>query len=417
MRRDPLSSWIESRFGLERRDGRLVRAPPIPIEGETGGAEQLSAATGVSRAVCEQAIRRRLLACTQIRCPRTGDPVFAFRLHQFLSAGGAAHATPEASDDRSVTMRAQRFVRHERHRAYLPLAFCRACGQEYYVVFREISTTGSRRGEVLVPRSLGERAAPDARPGFLFIDPEPDDPWHESWPLDSEGIRARLPADWFNADGRLRDARRDDVPVLLQVAADGSVHHSDPSDGTQATTGFWLTAPFRFCMRCGDVVRRPPGQRLQPARTARLPGPVHCHHDHLTSCDSAPSAHGRASSQGAQAAVVHRQPPGRLASGRAPERLRGSHDAAGRTLASTQRRRRARVEPRPARVEGRPSAKPGRAGLRPLARREGPCPVDGSQGSHRGRRVPALSRSAQGLASQPAESGTVRNAALRLSGT
>jgi|GEM_PF-2686800 len=55
-------------------------------------------------------IGRRLLAGTRIRSPKTRHPVFVFRLHQFLSAGGAAHATPEAPDDRSVTMRAQRFV-------------------------------------------------------------------------------------------------------------------------------------------------------------------------------------------------------------------------------------------------------------------------------------------------------------------
>ena len=264
---DPLSSWIESRFGLATRDGRLVRAPPIPIEGDVGGAEVLSTETGLSRGDCERAIRRRLLAGSRTRSPKTGNPVFAFRLHQFLSAGGAAHATPEVPEDRSVTMRAQRFVRNEPHRAYLPLAFCRACGQEYYVVFRQVTVADSWLGEVLTPRDLGERAAPDAQAGFLFIDPEPGDPWHEPWLVDYEGILARLPADWFDADDRLRDARRDDVPVALQVAADGSLHHSDPSDGTQTATGFWLTAPFRFCMRCGMSYADPRGSdfsRLAP---------------------------------------------------------------------------------------------------------------------------------------------------------
>ncbi|MXZ96946.1 MAG: DEAD/DEAH box helicase [Acidimicrobiaceae bacterium] len=266
MRRDPLSSWIESSFGLETRDGRLVRAHPIPIEGDIGGAEMLSSETGLSQEDCGHAIRRRLLAGTRIRSPKNGNPVFAFRLHQFLSAGGAAHATPEAPDDRSVTMRAQRFVRNEPHRKYLPLAFCRACGQEYYVVFRETSET-SGQGEVLAPRDLGERTASDAQPGFLFIAPEPGDQWDQPWPVDTEGIRARLPPDWFDADDRLRDARRGDVPVPLWVAADGSLHHSDASDGTQTTMGFWLTAPFRFCMRCEMSYADPRGSdfsRLAP---------------------------------------------------------------------------------------------------------------------------------------------------------
>ena len=278
MCRDPLSSWIESAFGIARdHDGRLVRAKPIPIEGPTGGAELLSADTGLSRDVCEEAIRQRLLAGTAVRNPQNGSPVFAFRLHQFLSAGGAAHATPEPPGDRSVTMRAQRFVRHERHRAYLPLAFCRACGQEYYVVFREASAASGHQGEVIVPRDLGHKAAPDAEPGFLYIAPEPGDPWDEPWPVDREGIQQRLPADWFNADGRLRDARRDDLPVPLRVGADGTLHrskisddaigHSETSDGTRTTVGFLLTAPFRFCMRCGMSYADPRGSdfsRLAP---------------------------------------------------------------------------------------------------------------------------------------------------------
>ena len=251
---DALTVWIETTFGVSQdQDRQLVRAKPMPIEGSSGAAEQLSAAISTRSDApirqCEDAIRRRLLAGTEIEDPQTGRPVFAFRLHQFLSAGGAAHATPEAPEDRSITMRAQRFVRNERHRAYLPLVFCRVCGQEYYVVSRGESAPG-RQGEMLVPRDLGDRTTPDGQPGFLFIGPEPKDPWDTPWPVDAEGIRERLPPDWFDADDRLRDARRADVPFPLQVAADGTIHHSEPADGTQTTTGFWLRAPFRFCMRC-----------------------------------------------------------------------------------------------------------------------------------------------------------------------
>ncbi|MCY4068074.1 MAG: DEAD/DEAH box helicase [Acidimicrobiaceae bacterium] len=267
MCRDPLSSFIESVFGSETQDGVMVRVKPIPVEGDMGGAEILATETDSPREDCEQAIRRRLLAGTKIRNPKTGNPVFAFRLHQFLSAGGTVHATPEAPCDRSITMRVQRFVRNERHRAYLPLAFCRACGQEYYVVSRETSSTGSQRGKKLVPRDLGERTATAAQPGFLFIAPEPSTQWDQPWPLDSEGIRKRLPADWFNADGQLRDARRNDVPAPLQVAADGSLHPAEALDGTQTTTAFWLTAPFRLCMRCAISHANPRGgdfSRLAP---------------------------------------------------------------------------------------------------------------------------------------------------------
>ena len=270
-RSDPLTVWIESAFGVWRdQEGHLARAAPKPIEGASGSAEQLAAEVSAESDVpigrCEEAIRRRLLTGTKIEDPTTGNPVFAFRLHQFLSAGGAAHATPEAPEDRSITMRAQRFVRHDRQRAYLPLAFCRACGQEYYVVRRDASAANGQ-SEVLVPRDLGDRDASEGDPGFLFISPEPGDQWDNPWPVDAEGIRGRLPADWFSADGRLRDARRNDVPVPLQVAADGTIHPSATPDGTRTTSAFWLTTPFRFCMRCGISHADPRGSdfsRLAP---------------------------------------------------------------------------------------------------------------------------------------------------------
>ena len=178
-RRDPLSVWIESVFGVSRDvEGRLVRAEPVPVEGSSGAAERLSAEisaeSDVPTGLCERAIRRRLLKGAEVKDPVTGRPVFAFRLHQFLSVGGAVYATPEPSEERSITMRAQRFVRNDRHRVYLPLAFCRACGQEYYVVSREPSSEGRRRGEMLAPRDLGDRntSAAGGEPGLLFINPE-----------------------------------------------------------------------------------------------------------------------------------------------------------------------------------------------------------------------------------------------------
>ena len=256
---NPLSSWIESTFGIEAdQEGRLLRATPLPIEGSSGAAERLSSATGAPTRHCEDAIRKHLLAGTEITNPKTGSPVLAFRLHQFLSAGGATNATPERPNDRSITTRAQRFVRHERHRAYLPLAFCRACGQEYYVVRRSPSPS-NQPGQILLPRDLGDNDTSDGQPGFLFVEPEPSDQWQKPWPVDFEGMRDRLPAEWFNADGGVRDARRQDMPVPLWVAADGTIHHADRSDGTATVLGFWLRARFRFCMRCGVSHANPRG--------------------------------------------------------------------------------------------------------------------------------------------------------------
>ena len=272
---DPLSIWIESTFGLaEDASGRLVRATPIPIAGPDGGGERLAAATGLPSAQCEKAIQDQLLTASRLPDQAAGQSVFAFRLHQFLSAGDTAYATPEDAEDREITMRAQRFVRDDRNRSYLPLSFCRQCGQEYYVVRRTMVD-----GEwALMARDLGDTDDGDGDPGFLFIDPHPealgrgsratdeaarpDDqgPRESPWPIDRDGIENRLPFDWFDANQRLRDGRRNSVPTPIGVAANGALFPVVDDDSALADTGasqtgrtiaFWLTTPFRFCMNCG----------------------------------------------------------------------------------------------------------------------------------------------------------------------
>ena len=272
---DPLSIWIESTFGLaEDSSGRLVRATPIPIAGPDGGGERLAAATGLPSAQCEKAIQGQLLTAKGIPGKAADRGVFAFRLHQFLSAGDTAYATPEDIEAREITMRAQRFVRDDRNRSYLPLSFCRQCGQEYYVVRR----TMVEGEQTLVARDLGDTEDCDGDPGFLFIDPQPDalavggravveavsldeqDPGAGPWPIHRDGIELRLPSDWFDANQRLRDGRRASIPRPYSVTANGVLHAPTEDNSallgrgesqTGTTTAFWLTAPFRFCMTCG----------------------------------------------------------------------------------------------------------------------------------------------------------------------
>src|SRR5439155_15901683 len=60
---DPLSSWIESTFGLttEPGTGRLIRTMPQSITGDQGAAGKLSERTGVSVERCGEAIQEHLL--------------------------------------------------------------------------------------------------------------------------------------------------------------------------------------------------------------------------------------------------------------------------------------------------------------------------------------------------------------------
>ncbi|MGH9192403.1 MAG: DEAD/DEAH box helicase [Acidimicrobiales bacterium] len=236
---DPLSIWIESTFGLQVVGDRLVRATPLALDGPVGGAARLAALTGVDHDRCRKAIRAQLMAGYEVVLPGTGFPVFAFRLHQFLSRGDTVYASPEAPPTRYSTLEAQRFVPGDRGRVLMPLAFCRVCGQDYYVVSRRATDTGS----ALAPRDLGDTVGDGGdRTGFLYVS-------EDGWPTEGPEWRERLPDEWFDADGTLRANRRDFVPQPLWVRAVGSV---DPTqEDERAVEGWWVPTPFRFCLRCG----------------------------------------------------------------------------------------------------------------------------------------------------------------------
>src|SRR5207248_8245549 len=60
---DPLSTWIESTFGItsEAGTGRLIRTTPRSIAGPDGAATQLSDLIGVSPTRCAEVIEQQLL--------------------------------------------------------------------------------------------------------------------------------------------------------------------------------------------------------------------------------------------------------------------------------------------------------------------------------------------------------------------
>ena len=96
----PLAAWAEETFGLTAEDGRLVRRPPISF---ADGLAVLAEAGGLSPERCVERLKAVLEAGNQAPLP-SGEPVFAFRLHQFLASGGSVHATIEAPDRRILLM-------------------------------------------------------------------------------------------------------------------------------------------------------------------------------------------------------------------------------------------------------------------------------------------------------------------------
>jgi hypothetical protein len=91
----PLAGWVETTFGLAiGGDGRLERRKPLAFK---DGLKRLIEKTGVPEQQCSLALRAILDAGNAAE-QRPGEPVFAFRLHQFLSSGGSVYATLEAPD-------------------------------------------------------------------------------------------------------------------------------------------------------------------------------------------------------------------------------------------------------------------------------------------------------------------------------
>ncbi len=242
---DPLSSWIESAFGVtsvREEDGeRLVRARPRSLAGEDGAARELQQATGIPLARCVEALQQGLLGGYQAeRNPETNAPPFAFRLHQFISRGDTVHASLQPEATRHITMQGQQFVPGDRARVLLPLVFCRECGQEYYCV-RKGQSVGAGRAS-FVPRDLSDHEQDDdERAGFLY---------HSTaapWPDDELEIVNRVPPDWLEehrGEPRVRRDRRVDLPRPYRVGADGREHEA-------GLPVHYLRAPFRFCLHCG----------------------------------------------------------------------------------------------------------------------------------------------------------------------
>ncbi|MHC1770190.1 MAG: DEAD/DEAH box helicase [Flexilinea sp.] len=238
----PLVSWVESRLGLttDKESGRLVRALPKSLTGNDGVGRELSQLIGFPEEICVQALQAILLKGYSIPNPETNFPAFAFRLHQFISRGDTVYASVEAEEDRHITVYGQKFVPGERDKVLLPLAFCRECGQEYYVVRR---TRDRESGsDLFLPRELNENRDFDGgEPGFLYLNQ--DNPW----PEDNYDAIDRLPDDWLeesNGELAIKKSQRKNLPEVVRISPDGK-------KGETGQRVAYLKAPFRFCLHCG----------------------------------------------------------------------------------------------------------------------------------------------------------------------
>jgi len=230
----PLSAWIESTFGLttEAATGQLVRQSPTRLREHAAPA--LSRDTNLPIQDCYDAIQNALLLGSQVRHPATDRPLFAFRLHQFLSKGDTLYVSLESEKDRYITSKYQVAVPSEPEKLLYPLAFCRECGQEYAVV-RAVSKSGETSFE---PRSTRDVADDSAQDGYLYISAE------LPWPADPIAEN-RLPDSWVDpAVSEPLPAKSKYLPRRVRVDVAG---HKVDTGGTEAA---FIPSPFTFCLSC-----------------------------------------------------------------------------------------------------------------------------------------------------------------------
>lgn len=233
--RHPLTGWVESTFGLRADEtGRLLRQRPVRVP---DAAARLAEFTGRSIENCLDAVKTTLLTGSRVVNPVTNRPVFAFRLHQFLSKGDTLHVSLEPEDTRHITDQYQLRVPGQQEKTLLPLGFCRECGQDYLVVART-----KRRGQVqYLPRQDKDASGGDDITGYLYVSSD------YPWPKHPEKEN-RVPDHWLieeNNETVVRPSSQKYLPREVWLTPDGM--ETSPGDGLRA----WFTStPFAFCLRC-----------------------------------------------------------------------------------------------------------------------------------------------------------------------
>ncbi|MFE2261056.1 protein kinase domain-containing protein [Streptomyces griseosporeus] len=239
--KDPLARWVESRFGLEREKetGRLRRCAPGTVE---EAAAELAEQTGVSEETVREAIRTTLEAGAQAKHPVTERPLFAFRLHQFLSKGDTVYTTLEDPLTRPLTRTYQLEQPDSDGKPLYPLAFCRECGQEYLTVWRT-EEGGTFRYE---PRRDTSASGGRDGEGYLYLGMPGED---YEWPADPQKAvdDRRLPESWLETDGQgvtvVKKSYKPRLPKRVVVDPYGN----ESGEGLVAA---FVPAPFLFCVHC-----------------------------------------------------------------------------------------------------------------------------------------------------------------------
>lgn len=230
LRQHPVAAWVELTLGVSFEEGMWVRAKPKTLE---EAAALLSEASAQDPAHCQRYLAQFLLLAYRTR-DINDKPLFAFRLHQFISGAGDLYATLEAPGKRHLDLHGQQFVPGDRSRRFYTVHFCRSCGQEYYPVWHAKDPETGVLG--FMPRDIKETAAEeeDTSYGFLMLGHWNEDDYPESW------------LDFKKDPPKLKPYYSKLKPQEVHVLPNGA-------QNLNGTRGFYLPGGFRFCLSCGHA--------------------------------------------------------------------------------------------------------------------------------------------------------------------
>ncbi len=246
-RTHPLSSWIESTFGIrsEPETSRLIRQPPRKLRGADSAASDLAALTSTEQEQVYGVLRSFLMRGAELRRSDSSRfPIFAFRLHQFFTRGDTIWTTMEPESVRHVEMAKLGSKPGDPSKPLFPLVFCRQCGTAYY----RVSVGADKDGLFLIPREDSRTEGGDANlDAYLYYSE------FAPWPRgQGQELLERLPAFMkevtVQGAERIRPDSRNDHPEAVFVDPTGRI--VTENEGISAAL---IRKNFLFCLNpeCG----------------------------------------------------------------------------------------------------------------------------------------------------------------------
>lgn len=260
----PLSSWIESTFGIctGTDTDRLIRQDPNRLTGKNSASESLSQLTSVDESTCSEILRSFLLKGSELRKDSSSRfPIFAFRLHQFFTRGDTVWSTIEPDDKRYLSLSKMASKPGELKKPLYPLVFCRQCGAAYY----RVSVGKDESGNYLLPReSFNVDNSEDITDAYLYI--SKSDPWPDN--LGEEALN-RLPAFMKETTPqgveRIKSSSKKDVPEHVYVNDGGRI----TSEGKGIPAAL-IHNNFHFCLHTECRIAYTKHQRSERTKLATL---------------------------------------------------------------------------------------------------------------------------------------------------